>query len=160
MKHIYLSGQKRYAYVAVDIFSKQILIHVACRPNSYQARIALERAVSVFGKQICIVNDNGSENLGHAYRFLKDNNITQYFARPYTPKDKPHVENVIGKLRQECLDEDRSQKTLKELQRQVDVWVNDYHFYRPHQSLNNLTPSEYCDKLDITIERVKVSTMY
>lgn len=105
------------------------------------------------------MNDNGSENYRHAYEYLKKEQITQYFARPHTPKDKPHVENLIGKLQQECLDEDRRNMTLEERAKQITTWLNDYHYYRPHQALNYLTPSEYCATLGIPILRREVSTM-
>ncbi len=159
MKHIYIGGNKQYAFVTVDIRSKRAAIHLANAPSSYQAKLALEHAMDTFGTDCVIVNDNGSENLKHAYDYLKSINVTQYFARPYTPKDKPHVENLIGKLQQECLDENRYLSTLKERQQQIQKWLNDYHFFRPHQALNYLTPAQYCDKLGITIRRVEVSTM-
>ena len=159
MKHIWSGGSTQYAFVAVDIFSKEAVIHAASRPSSYQAKLALEQVLTRFGKDICIVNDNGSENFKHAYDYLKDQNITQYFARPRTPKDKPHVENLIGKLQQECLDKDRSLKTIPELQDQINHWLNDYHFFRPHQALKYLTPHEFCDTLNITIPQLKLSTM-
>lgn len=159
MKHIYLAGVKQYAFVAIDPYTKEVVIHIANRPTSFQAKIALQKAVEVFGDKIVIINDNGSENYKHAYEYLKQENIIQYFTRPHTPKDKPHVENVIGKLQQECLDEDRSYKTLTERAQQITLWLNDYHFYRPHQALNYLTPQEYCDTLNLTIHRREVSTM-
>ncbi len=159
LKHIYVNCLKHYAFVAIDIFTKQLYIHIAKSPSSYQAMLALQGALDIFGKDVCIVNDNGSENYKYAYQFLKDQDITQYFARPHTPKDKPHVENVIGKLQLECLDEDRSAMSLDERKAQVTKWVNDYHFFRPHQSLNYQTPQEFCDTLNITIRRAEVSTM-
>jgi transposase InsO family protein len=159
MKHINSLGQRNYAFVAVDPFTKEALIHVAARPSSYQAKIALEQVLARFGKDICVVNDNGSENFKHAYDYLKDQDVTQYFARPHTPKDKPHVENLIGKLQQECLDENTFAKSVPEVQRLINQWLNDYHFFRPHQALNYLTPQEYCDTLQLTIPRVRVSTM-
>lgn len=159
MKHIFLGGVKQYAFVAIDVFSKQIVIHLAMRPSSWQARQALKKVLRTFGTDVCIVNDNGSENLRHAYQYLKDQDVTQYFARPYTPKDKPHVENVIGKLQQECLDEYRGHYTLAERDTQVTAWVNDYHFFRPHQALNYLTPEEFCASMNLTIPRAEVSTM-
>jgi len=159
MKHIYLAGVKQYAFVAIDIYTKELVIHIARRPSSFQAKLALKNAVEVFGSNVVIVNDNGSENYKHAYEYLKQENIIQYFTRPHTPKDKPHIENVIGKLQQECLDEDRSHKTLEERAQQIALWLNDYHFYRPHQALNYLTPAEYCATLNLTILRRNVSTM-
>lgn len=159
MKHIYVNCIKQYAFVAIDIFTKQLYIHLAKTPSSYQAKIALEATLAIFGHDICIVNDNGSENCKHAYQYLKDQDVTQYFARPHTPKDKPHVENVIGKLQQECLDEDRSVMSLEQRKHQVATWVNDYHFFRPHQTLNYQTPAEFCATMGITIRRAEVSTM-
>jgi IS30 family transposase len=159
MKHILSGGQKQYAFVSIDIFSKQAYIHIANQPSSYQAMLALQATLDIFGRDVCIVNDNGSENYKHAYEFLKDQNVTQYFARPHTSKDKPHVENLIGKLQQECLDEDKTMKTLPERKAQIASWLNDYHFFRPHQSLNYQTPQEFCATLGLTIRRVEVSTM-
>jgi putative transposase len=159
MKHIYLAGVKQYAFVAIDIYTRELVIHLARRPSSLQAKEALRKAIAIFGREVVIVNDNGSENGKYAYEYLRRENITQYFTRPHTPKDKPHVENVIGKLQQECLDEDRSHKTLEERAIQITAWLNDYHYYRPHQALNYLTPAEYCATLGLTIQRRKVSTM-
>lgn len=159
MKHIYLGGVKHYAFVAVDIFTKEAVIHLSKHPSSFQAMLALSRAVAVFGKDIVIVTDNGSENYRHAHHYLKTHGITHYFARPHTPKDKPHIENLIGKLQQECLDEYRGHMTLTEREQQVIRWLNDYHFFRPHQALNYLTPQEFCATLGLTILRRKVSTM-
>lgn len=160
MKHIYACGKRQYAFVAVDIFTKQAYIHVANQPSSFQAMLALRATIDIFGKDVCIVNDNGSENYKHAWQYLKEQNITQYFARPHTPKDKPHVENLIGKLQQECLDEGkRITRTLTERKQQIADWLNDYHFFRPHQALDYQTPAEFCDTIGITIRRVEVSTM-
>lgn len=159
MKHIYLGGVKHYALVALDIFTKEAVIHLTRQPSSLQAMIALDKALQVFGKDLVLVTDNGSENYHHAYNYLKTNGVTQYFTRPYRPKDKPHVENFIGKLTAECLDEYRGRMTLAEREQQVITWLNDYHFFRPHQALNNLTPAEFCATLDITVHRREVSMM-
>lgn len=160
MKHIYRAGRRYYAFVAVDPFTKESLVHLATRPTSYQAMLALERVVAYFGVGAAILNDNGSENVGRAYDYLKDHGITQYFARPHTPKDKPHVENLIGKLQQECLEElPLPDDTLKELANTITIWLNDYHFFRPHQALDYQTPDEYCATLSLTIPRLEVSTM-
>jgi transposase InsO family protein len=159
MKHIYLGGVKQYAFVSIDVFTKETVIHLSRQSSSLQAMLALDKAVKVFGKDLVIVNDNGSENYRHAYNYLKSHGITQYFTRPHTPKDKPHVENLIGKLQQECLDEYRGHMTLEDREQQVIAWLNDYHFFRPHQALDYLTPAEFCDTLGITILRRQVSTM-
>ncbi len=94
--------------------------------------------------------------MGAVYDYLQEQKTTQLFARPKTPKDKPYIENFIGKMQKECLDEDdRTKKTVAERQKQINEWVNDFHYYRPHQSLNYQTPQEFCDTLGITIPRVE-----
>lgn len=160
MKHIWRPGGIRlYAFVAVDVITKQAVVHVGSHPSSYQAKLALEKAVAVFGTGITILNDNGSENFARAAAYLEAAQVTQYFARPHTPKDKPHVENLIGKLQTECLDEDRTAHSVSDLQRQINRWLNDYHFFRPHQALGYMTPEEYCATFGLTIPRAEVSTM-
>lgn len=159
MKHIYSNGSRNYAFVAVDVVTKQIVAHIAHNPSSFSAKIAMEKVLATFGTDVMVVCDNGSENLKHTYNYLEQMGVIQYFARPHTPKDKPHVENVIGKLQLECLDENPSLATVKELVPVIDRWINDYHYFRPHQALGYKTPAEFCANLNITIPHLRVSTM-
>ena len=160
MKHIWVPGSRtRYAFVAVDIYTKQAIIHVGGTSSASQAKRALAKAIAAFGKTVVVGNDNGSENFAAAQEYLKLEQVPQYFARPHTPKDKPHVENLIGKLQTECLDEQRTAQSVPELQQQINRWLNDYHFFRPHQALKYQTPDEFCATLGLTIPRAEVSTM-
>lgn len=160
MKHIWVPGMHtRYAFVAVDVVTKQAVVHVSGSSTAYQAKLALEKVLQIFGDGITVVTDNGSENFATAQAYLRDEGIVQYFARPHTPKDKPHVENLIGKLQLECLDNERSAHSTAELQQQINRWLNDYHFFRPHQALGYRTPDEFCATLGLTIPRAEVSTM-
>lgn len=165
MKHIWIrrpgaNTQRHYAFCAVDPYTKEAMIHISSRPNANNARVAIERVLDYFGRDIVILNDNGSENMGRVYDYLREQEVTQLFARPHEPKDKPHVENFIGKFQKECLDEDDGIfKTVAERQAQADRWLNTYHFYRPHQALNYQTPQEFCDTLGLTIPHRNLSTM-
>lgn len=159
MKHVYAGGKKYYAFCAIDVFTRETTIHVATTSTSRQARLALEKIVAIFGKDITILNDNGSENHGETYTYLRDMNIIQYFARPHQPKDKPYIERLIGSYQRECLDQYRNDITnLQELDHYTTRWIDNYHYIRPHDSLNELTPDQFCATLDITIERREVST--
>lgn len=55
MKHIYLGGVKQYAFVAVDIFTKEVVIYLANRPSSWQAKQALEKVLAVFGREMSLL---------------------------------------------------------------------------------------------------------
>lgn len=59
-------------------------------------------------------------------------------SRPGTPTENPLIESFKGSFRDECLNthwflslDDAYKK------------INDYNHYRPHRSLNELTPVEY-----------------
>jgi transposase InsO family protein len=161
MKHIKLgNGTRQYAFCAIDPYTKEAVVHIASRPSSSQARVALDKVLERFGKDVTILNDNDSENMGKAYDYLKGQDITQLFARPYEPKDKPYVENFIGKYQKECLNESLGDPmSVAERQAEADKWVRKWHFYRPHQSLEYQTPAEFCATLGITIPHGNLSTM-
>jgi hypothetical protein len=80
--------------------------------------------VERFGKDIVIVNDNGSENMKEAEVFLRENTITPYWTRPKSPKEKPFVEWLIGTFQRECLDYHYEPMNVKELAEVVDSWLD------------------------------------
>jgi transposase InsO family protein len=148
VKHIPFFGSKRYLYVITDCLTKMASIHVSTSISSKQAKIAFERV----GKHIPYPirnsqNDNGSENLLELSRYLKQNNINQYFTRPRTPKDNSFVERLIGTIEREFIQQGNLTFDIAEQQKLVDQWLDKYHNFRPHQSLGYLTPNEYYAKI-------------
>ena len=86
-----------------------------------------------------VLTDNGS-----CYRhwlFMKTLNqlhIKQRFTRPYTPRTNGKAERFIQTALREwayahCY-QNSAQRTL-----QLDAWLHDYNFHRPHASLNLMT---------------------
>lgn len=147
VKHLPSVGTKRYAFVAIDVVSKQAVIHVAQTISSHQAALAWKKTVHRLGLPTAVLTDNGSENLGAFADLLKTQSTHHYFARPHTPKDKPNVERFIGSLEQECIQWGGLATDLSDQQQIINLWLKKYHSYRPHQSLNYLTPDEYSAKL-------------
>jgi transposase InsO family protein len=154
MKHIHLLGTKLYAFCALDNGSRESIIHIASSPSSRNAKRALREVVARFGCGIKIVNDNGSENKKDAEEFLAENNIVQYWARPYRPKDKPHIERFIGTFRREFLDGCYGPTTAAELQETANKRLDKYRYYRPQEALDCMTPAEFSDKTGISIPRI------
>jgi transposase InsO family protein len=89
-----------------------------------------------------------------AKAFPAENNIVQYRARPHRLKDKPRVERFIGTLHRACLDECYGPMTAAELQAAVNRWLVKYHYYRPHEALDYMTPAEFSAKMGISIPRI------
>lgn len=150
VKHLPSLNQKRYGFVTLDVFSKQASVYVSSTISAAQGALAWKRARYELGlpDTVQVLNDNGSENLGAFAKLLEEQHITQYFARPRTPKDKPHVERFIGSLERECLQWGGVAFDKHDQQDTINVWLKKYHSYRPHQSLGYLTPDEYLAKLN------------
>jgi len=157
VKHLPIFGTKRYGFVAIDTFSKQASVYVSGSISSIQGALAWKRAKHQLGLSdaVTVVTDNGSENYGVFESLLKDQGLVHYFARPRTPKDKPHVERFIGTLEKECIQWGGVAIDKQDQQKIIDVWLNKYHSYRPHQALGYLTPNEFKDKIE-----AEVSSMY
>jgi len=147
VKHLPNLGSKRYAFTAVDVVSKQAVIHVASTISSRQAAVAWAKTTTKLGLPKNLVTDNGSENMGAFEQLLDSQSTTHYWARVRTPKDKPVVERFIGSLERECIQWGGVATDLADQQQIIDSWLTKYHDYRPHQSLNYLTPNEYQAKL-------------
>jgi transposase InsO family protein len=147
VKHLPSVGAKRYGFVAIDVVSKRATIHVAQTISSHQAALAWKKTVHQLGLPQAVLTDNGSENLGAFAELVRDQPVNHYFARPHTPKDKPHVERFIGSLERECIQWGGLATDLHDQQQIINDWLKKYHNYRPHQSLNYLTPDEYKTKL-------------
>lgn len=147
VKHLPSLNTKRYAFTAIDVVSKQASIHVASTISSTQGALAWRKAVHKLGLPKAVLTDNGSENLGAFAELLASQDLQHYWARPYTPKDKPHVERFIGTIERECLQWGGLALNLADQQAVIDLWLKKYHSYRPHQALGYLTPDEYQAKL-------------
>lgn len=158
VKHLPNLGAKRYGFVAVDVFNRQASIYVASTISSRQAALAWEKAVQHLGLPDSVLSDNGSENFGLFEKLVAEQGINHYWARIRTPKDKPYVERLIGTLERECIQWGGVAVDLADQQQIIDEWLEEYHGYRPHQSLGYLTPNEYKDKLEIQ-NKAQVSTM-
>jgi transposase InsO family protein len=156
VKHLPMLGDKRYAFVVIDLVLRRAFVHVATTISSRQAAIAWTKVCELWGLvPKAALNDNGSENLGAFAKLLAEMEVDQYFARPYTPKDKPHVERFIGTLERECIQWGGLVTDLTDQQAVIDDWLTKYHTYRPHAALSYLTPNAYAAKL----EREKVALM-
>ncbi len=147
VKHLPSVGAKRYAFVAIDVVSKQAAIHVGGTISSTQGALAWRKAVHQLGLPQAVLTDNGSENMGAFAKLLSEQPTEHYWARPHTPKDKPHVERFIGTLEKECIQWGGLATDVADQQDIINQWLNKYHTYRPHQSLDYLTPDEYQAKL-------------
>jgi putative transposase len=66
------------------------------------------------------------------------------FIRPGKPIENAYAESFIGRLRDECLNENWFMN-LKHARYIIEDWRKDYNEVRPHSSLNDMAPIEYAE---------------
>ena len=147
-------GRKFRALTIVDDFSRKcIAIHTQQSIKGDDVVSVLDRIKEVKGykpDRIQVNNDN--EFISKALdKWAYENAVTLDFSRPGTPMDNPFIEYYNGSSRDECLNTNWF-LSLEDAEEKIEVWRKDYNEFRPHSSLNDLTPDEIFDQQLITAE--------
>lgn len=140
-------GRKIRALTLVDNYSRRCLaIHVGKSLKGTDVVAVLERLRLEEGiVPQRIQTDNGSEFISKDLdKWAYENGVTMDYSRPGRPTDNPFIESFNGSFRDECLNahwflslEDATEKT--------EAWRTEYNSYRPHSSLDGLTPEEFIE---------------
>ncbi len=138
------NGQRLKCLTVVDEWTREALaIEVAGSIRSKHVIEVLSKLVSVHGAPKYIRSDNGPEFVSMAIlRWLADQNIETAYIAPGKPMQNGTNESFNGKFRDECLAMEwfRSRAEAKVI---IEAWRRHYNNVRPHQSLDNLTPTEF-----------------
>ena len=106
----------------------------------------LERIVAWRSYPVKIRMDNGSEFVGKALdRWAYENNVTLDFSRPGKPTDNAFIESFNGSFRDECLNIHWF-LSLQDAKDKIKSWRDEYNIFRPHSSLDDLTPKEFAEQ--------------
>lgn len=93
--------------------------------------------------------DNGSEFISKDFdKWAYENSVTLDYSRPGRPTDNPFIESFNGSLRDECLNTNWF-LSLQDARYKIELWRRDYNEFRPHSSLQGLTP----DQIESGIEK-------
>ena len=93
-----------------------------------------------------LLMDNGPELTSKALdAWAYGNGVELHFIQPGKPAQNAFVESFNGKFRDECLNEHWF-LTLDEAREVIEDWRQDYNQFRPHSSLDDLTPEQFRDR--------------
>jgi len=150
-------GKKFRALTLVDNYSRECLaIYVGKSLKGKDVVNVLERIKKerkIVPKRI--QTDNGSEFISKEMdRWAYENKVTMDYSRPGKPTDNPFVESFNGSLRDECLNAHWF-LSLEDASEKIEAWRIEYNEYRPHSSLNDLTPAEFIERLYKEKEKYK-----
>jgi putative transposase len=154
-----LDGRKFRALTIVDNFSRKCIeIHPQQSIKGHDVVEVLERLKyhkGILPKRIQV--DNGSEFISKALdKWAYDNEVLLDFSRPGKPTDNPFIESFNGSFRDECLNTNWF-LSFDDTKEKIEAWRNEYNSFRPHSSLDNLTPSEVYDKHILKTNFSKIS---
>jgi transposase InsO family protein len=132
--HIAIDDHSRIAFSAIlPDQSHQSAMRFFLMARAYYARfgISIRR----------VLTDNGSCYKHWLFRsLLHRQHVKHRFTRPYTPRTNGKAERFIQTALREWAYA-RSYLHSMEREQQLDLWLHDYNFHRPHASLNLNSPA-------------------
>ena len=152
-------GGYRYLLTAIDEVSKLGYARLYTSHSSKSARDFLLRLEYLTeGRMINLHHDNGSEFKKDFEKACRELNIPQWYSRPHTPKDNPVLERFNRTIQEEFIEiTDVNLEEVFEFNLKLLDWLIEYNNFRPHQTLDYLTPLEY---LDLHLPQEKVLPMW
>ena len=107
----------------------------------------LDRLAELRGLPRSIVSVIGTEFTAHAIlRWQQDRRVGWHDTGPGKPMQNGFVESLIGRVRDECLNEHLF-CSLPAARATREPWRNDDNAVRPHTSLEGLAPQAFADRL-------------
>jgi putative transposase len=140
-------GRHFRVLVVVDDFSRECLALVVDSSLSGR-RVAreLDRIAELRGQPLQIVRDNGTGLTSHAVLgWQGERGVVWHYITPGKPMQNAFVESLIGRLRDECLNEHLF-RSLPAARRTIERWRIDDNTQRPHTSLDGLTPFAFANR--------------
>ncbi len=137
-------GGKLRILAIIDEYSRECLA-IRVEPSIPASAVieVLEWLFLTRGVPKYIRSDNGPEFIARAVRqWLELSGCQALFINPGSPWENGYIESFNDKLRDECLNREMFNNG-KEAQIIVEAFRLEYNNYRPHSSLNYLTPAEF-----------------
>lgn len=144
-----LEGGRTFRVLNVldDCTREAVAMEVSMSMPASRVVKTLEKTIFIHGKPRRIRTDNGPEFIsGLLADWCKANGIEHVFTQPGCPTQNSYVERFNGSYRRGVLDAYLF-RTLGEARYITAAWQADYNEAQPHESLGNMTPTEYKESL-------------
>ena len=137
-----------FAFTSVDIFTREAQVVIRSTLEATDGAEALRQQMDYFQFSEMLQRDGGHEFKAEWNQQAKDYCNRVRTTRPYKKNEQSYIESFNRTLRKECLGWIKYHKQdLRQVQAQVDQFLDFYNNQRPHLSLNLLTPKEYLSHL-------------
>ena len=132
-----------FAFVAIDIYSKEGAVLLRPSLEAQEGQLFLRHCFpSIFGRFVEVIQTDGGPEFKGAFaeeakRYCGHHRV----ARPYRKNEQSFVESFNRSLRKECLGWNKYKAIeIPQLSRELQTWLQYYHYERPHLSLNMRPP--------------------
>lgn len=132
-----------FAFVAVDTFTKEGAVRLLPSLDAQAGQQFLRHCFpTIFGSHVDVIQTDG----GHEFKGAFAQEAKRYcrwhrIARPYRQTEQCFVESFNRSLRRECLGWGKYKVTdIPELNKELMIWLQYYHYRRPHLSLKMRPP--------------------
>lgn len=139
-----IDGRRFKCFPIVDEYSRESLaIETDISVTGLHVVRVLDRLKETRGLPKVIVIDNGPEFSGKALdEWAWRNNVKLHFIDPGKPQQNAFIESFNATFRKDCLNQNWFYN-LQQAIESIEKWRQDYNEFRPHSSLDDLTPSEF-----------------
>ena len=141
------NGRRFRSLTIVDNFSRECLaIEVGQHIRGEDVVRVLNRVTGIQGIPQAISVDNGPEFISKELdKWAYGHKVTLDFSRPGKPTDNAFIESFNGSFRDECLNTNWF-LSMEDAKEKIKTWRRDYNEWRPHSSLDNLSPRQYLEE--------------
>ena len=150
------NGHRFRALTIVDNYSRECLaIEAGQSLTGAEVAAIVDRLIMERGVPDRIQCDNGSEFISRTLdKWAYENGVTMDFSRPGKPMDNAMIESFNGSFRDECLNVNWF-LSMEDAREKIEKWRRDYNEFRPHSSLEDLTPRQFADKYKSSLRSQK-----
>lgn len=142
-------GSRIRMLTVVDEFTREALaIYASPTIGAVEVRDTLEILIDRRGVPKHVRSDNGSEFIAEMIqKWLTKSGCKIIYIKPGSPWQNSYIESFNGKLRDECLNMNIL-TTGDQAREVIENWRIEYNEYRPHSSLDYLTPNEFAARYE------------
>ena len=136
-------------------------IEVGRSLTAYDVTRILESLFHKHGHPVCLRSDNGPELVSKTVqKWLNDEQVDTHYIDPGSPWQNAYNESFNSIFRITCLDRWLF-TSLTEARVVINQWLEEYNTFRPHGSLNGMTPDQFLNlwKKENTIQQPKILTL-
>ena len=140
------NGRRFRCLTVVDNYSRECLaIEVGQHIKGEDVVRVMNRIRAEHGAPRSIHVDNGPEFISKELdKWAYLNGVELDFSRPGKPVDNAYIESFNGSFRDECLNVNWF-LSIEDARDKIEAWRRDYNEWRPHSSLDNLSPRQYLE---------------